>query len=107
MPFLYKDGFASWDETHQKAIPGTGIAGGSKKYNLCFPRDAKGKLDPNGTYSKELVSQMKCKCTDEVRLCLGNAVVTPIDEDGNELPQEGRLAKPFVYSGNFIKAESG
>jgi hypothetical protein len=100
---LYKDGMSHWDEVHRKCVPGSGIAGGSKQSILRFPRDATGKLDlVDGTYSIERVSQMKCKYTDEVRLCLGNAVVTPIDEDGNQLPKEGRVAKPYDYTGTVL-----
>ena len=39
----------------------------------------------------------RCKYTDEVHLCLGVNVVTPII-DGVEQPQGGGRYKPFVYS---------
>jgi hypothetical protein len=95
---IHADGVGSWDEVHQKANPGGGIAGGAKDSIMQFPRDANGRLYLNGAYDDTLVTQMKCKYTDEVQLCLGGAVVTPIDENGNTLPRVRRVAKAFVYS---------
>ena len=43
----------------------------------------------------------KYKYTDEVRLCLGVAIVAPV-ADGVEQPKEVRRCKPFVYSGKTL-----
>ena len=44
-----------------------------------FQRKNNGKFDVlNMTYSREKVTQTKCKYTDEVCLCLGVADVTPV-----------------------------
>ena len=73
-----------------------------KDHIMKLPRNVNGKLDiSNGTYSREKVNLMKCKYTDEVRLCLGVSVVTPII-CGVEQPQEGRRCKPFIYSGKTL-----
>ena len=62
-----------------------------------FPQDKNGKLDvSDGPYSREKVTLTKCKYTDEVRLCLGVAVVyTAID--GDEQSQEGRKNKVKTF----------
>lgn len=100
------DQFVTWDETHKKVQPGTdydGIVSDEKDFIWRFPRDEDGKIDlEHGLYSEEPVCQTKCKYTDEVRLCLGVAVVTPKDKNGNHLPREGRRCKPFSYTGKTL-----
>jgi len=92
------------DEAHSKVAPGgDNCVGGSKKEGLTFPRDENGKLDlENGVHSKEQLSLMKCKFTEEVRMCFGVAKVIPLDENGAHLPEEGRRMRPFDYSRNNI-----
>ena len=93
---LHIDGIASWDEIHCKVNPGGGVAGGTKDSVVQFCRDKNGKIDlVNGEYSTDKVTR---KYTDEVCLSLGEAMVTPLDDNGDPLPVEGRVAKPFVYS---------
>ena len=41
---------------------------------------------------------MKCKYTEEVRLCIGVAVVTPLDCDGKPMEKIGKRIIPFDYS---------
>ena len=102
---LSVDQFVTWDEVHKKVMPGSDdgyVKSPYKDHILKFPRDANGKIDLlNGSYSKEKVTVMKCKYMDEVRLCLGVAVVTPVI-DSVEQPMEGRRCKPFVYSGQTL-----
>ena len=100
---------ASWDETHRRCVVSDGKSV-SKKSILRFRRDANGKLDDvNGTFSKNEITEMNCKYTDEVRLCLGCAVVTLANEKGEALfteegepIREGRRANPFDYSGKTV-----
>jgi hypothetical protein len=100
---------ASWDETHRRCVVSDGKSL-SKKSILRFRRDANGKLDDvNGTFSTNEITEMNCKYTDEVRLCLGCAVVTLADEKGEPLLsddgkpiREGRRANPFNYSGKTV-----
>jgi len=69
---------------------------------LKFRRDINGKLDlNNGTYSEEEVTQMKCKYTDEIHMCLGAGVVTPL-KDRVKQEQEGQRCEPFVYSAKTL-----
>ena len=99
---LLVDKFFTWDEVRSKFVPLSDDGYVSTQYKdkiMKFPRDVNRKLDVlNGTYSIETVTLKKFKYTDEFRLCLGVAVVTPII-GGVEQPQEGRRCKPFVYSG--------
>ena len=102
---ISEDQFVTWDEVHKKVQPGSdkGTLKSTVKDTVYkFPRDNFGKVDlVNGTYSDEPVSSMKCKYTDEIRLSLGVAVVTPV-VDGVEQPKEGRRCTPFVYSGKTL-----
>ena len=96
---LHIDGIASWDEIHHKVNPGGGVAAGTKDSVVQFHCDKNGKINfVNGEYSTDKVTQMRCKYTDEGRLSLGAAMVTPLDDNGDPLPVEGQVAKPFVYS---------
>lgn len=86
-----------------KVEPGGGITKGTKMSFLQFHCDKNGKLDlKNGKYTEEKMTQMKCKYTNEVCLCLGAAMVTPLDGNGNPLPTEWRTAKSFVYTGKVL-----
>ena len=101
MTNLFIDQFVTWDEVHRKVIPisDDGYVRTDYKYHIRkFPHDYNGKLDvSNGTYSIEKVTLTKRKYTEEFRLCLGVAVVTPVI-DGVEQPQEFRRLNVFVYS---------
>ena len=90
-----------WDETHRKCL----IGGFSSARDFClvFKRDENGKLDSqNGTYSNEEIKKLNCKYEDEGRFGLGCALVTPVDENGNELEQQGRRCELFDYSGKLL-----
>ena len=101
---LDKDQAAWWDETHRSCNPGAGgIAGGARTTFLRFHRDENGRLDPNGTLSDSEKTFVNCKYTEEVRLSLGCATVTPVDATtGAKLPREGRRCIPFDYSAKTI-----
>jgi hypothetical protein len=45
---------------------------------------------------------MKCKFTKEVQLCFSVAKVVPLDDNGADLPEEGRRMQPLDYSRNNI-----
>ena len=68
-----------------------------RNIHYAFPRDENGKFDPNGTYSDTKPTQMRC---------IGVAVVTPIDSNGNDLPRVGRRIISFDYSRKTIMSIS-
>jgi hypothetical protein len=84
---LSVDSVASWDKTHRRCIVSDGRSLVGKKSILRFQHDADGKLDNdvNGTFSTDEVTEMKCKYTNEVRLCLGCGVVKLANEKGQAL----------------------
>ena len=93
-----------WDETHRKCL----IGGITSTRDLClqFKRDKQGKLDHrNGEYSKVEIKKLNCKYEDEGRFGLGCAMVTPIDQDGNYLPQVGKRCQLFDYSGKLLVSQ--
>ena len=49
---------------------------------------------------------MRCKYTDEVRLCIGVAVITPIGPNGESIEREGRRVQPFDYSRSVLLSVS-
>ena len=49
---------------------------------------------------------MRCKYTDEVRLCIGVAVITPIGPNGESIEREGRRIQPFDYSRSVLLSVS-
>ena len=87
---LFVDKFVTWDKVHRKSIPVSGdgyVSTPYKDHIMKFPFNKNWKLDvSNGTYSREKVTLKRCKYTDEVRLCLGVYVMTPVI-DGVEQPQ--------------------
>ena len=90
-----------WDETHRKCLIG-GISS-SRDFCLQFKRDENGKLDfQNGEYSNKEIKKLNVKYEDEGRFGLGCALVTPIDEAGNEVPQVGKRCQLFDYSGKLL-----
>jgi hypothetical protein len=96
---------AWWDETHRKCTIG-GLSG-AKEYFLKFPRNESGSFDPKGSYSTELVTQLKVKYCQEARLCLGVVALPKFNSpsngiDNNETELVGKRLKPFVYSGKVI-----
>ena len=105
MTHYFVDQFLTWDEVHRKFIPvsGDGCVHTPYKYNIMkFPYNQNGKLEiSNGTNSIEKVTLTKCNYTDEVRICLGVAVVTPVI-DSDETFQEVRSCKPFVSLGKTL-----
>ena len=69
----------------------------TEKYNLDMHLD--GKLDLiNGKYADENPTYMKCKYTEEIRLCIGVAAVTPLDCEGKPTEKIGKKIVPFDYS---------
>ena len=49
---------------------------------------------------------MKCKYTEEVRLCIGVAVVTPLDNNGCPMKPIGKRIVPFDYSQTVLMSIS-
>jgi predicted flap endonuclease-1-like 5' DNA nuclease len=103
------DAVASYDEAHSKCTPGSDSNGDvavtrDKKYILLFPRDENGRLDlENGSYNdNKKIKLTQCKYTEEVRMMHGVAMVTPIGDNGEHLPMEGRRCKPFDYTGKTL-----
>ena len=79
---LFLDQFVTWNEVNRKVMTGSDdgyVRTLSKDHIMKLPRGVNGKWDvSNGTYSIEKFTFTKCKYIDEVRLCLGVAVVTPV-----------------------------
>ena len=90
---LFVNQFFTWDELYRKFLPGSddGFVRTRYMYQIMkFPRQNNGELDvSNKTYSREKVTLKNWRYTDEVRLCLGVSVMTPVI-DCVEQPQEGR-----------------
>jgi hypothetical protein len=105
MPTLTPEQIGWWDETQRKCVIG-GMAknstGDDVRNCVKFPRDINGNIDlVNGTYSEEHNSELKVKFEQEIRLCLGCAVV----EKGNEV--RGVRLLSFDYSGKTILTIKG
>jgi hypothetical protein len=100
---LSVDRFATWDESHRKVQPGSASeksqAVTNRDTHFSFPRDLNGKLNlDDGKYLEEVPTSMKCKYTEEFRLCVGVAVVTPLDTNGSPMKPIGKRILPFDYS---------
>ena len=93
-----------FDEAHRQCTPGEGLGSLTKKYRLVFPRDANGKVDLSGQYTKHQLSSMKVKYNTEMRKCFGLATIKPLDSDGNELDPVGVRTKDFDYTCKNIKS---
>ena len=88
---------AWWDETHKKCTIGGQGAGLIDSYYK-FPRDANGKIDlENGKYSEEEKVILQVKFENEVRLCLGVAVL--MDQKGNK---KGIRLEAYDYTGKML-----
>lgn len=99
---IHLDGFGTWDETHRKVQPGSASKNGkvltNRNFHYVFPRDENGKISLEGQYSKDMSTQMRCKYSEEVRLCIGVAVVTPLGPNGEPMDRIGKRLEPFDYS---------
>ena len=108
LSLIKKDQVASWDEVHRKCQAGTDSVGSlivtaNRKNLSCFPRDKDGRVDlKNGKYSEKEISVLRTKYTEEIRLCLGVAVVTPLNADGTPGEICPKRLPPFVYSGKLL-----
>jgi predicted GIY-YIG superfamily endonuclease len=71
--------------------------GNGKKSQVCFRRDANGKLDANGSL-KEPHRELRVKYEKEVRLGLGCAATK--SRDGDLI--EGKRCKAYCYSGKVV-----
>lgn len=77
---LELDRIAFWDETHKQCEIGGNQ--GNSPYQVTFPRDENGVLDPSGKVQVEKRSRLNVKYAQEIRLALGCAKT--IDEKENK-----------------------
>ena len=89
-----------WDETHPDCKIGTAKNKRDRgiQVQVRFPRNKDGDVDvKNGTYSDKLECKMRVKYSEEIRICLGVAIVEL--HDGT---REGRRCKMIDYTGKII-----
>ena len=89
---------AWWDETHMKvAVAGKGHKAAGSKFQVRFPRDEKGRLDPNGKQLGERQYDLNIKYSEESRLSLGVAQIEL--PDGSRV---GRRCQAYDYTSLWI-----
>ena len=89
-----------WDETHRKCL--IGWLSATKNCFIDFPRDKEGRFDVKGEYSQKIILRLNVKYEKECRMGLGCAMVKPLDQNGEELPSEGRRCNLFNYTSKVL-----